>query len=99
MRKKIIKVDNENYYGVLRMRISVVETTTNQTVKLEVEQNHTVGSVIETVIDGLGLSRDRSYVLTLGEKELGADKHSLTLEAAGIRDGDTLELMGRPIGG
>jgi len=77
----------------------VVDVATNKAVRIEVDPNHTVGSVLETVVGGLGLPKDRAYALVSGNKELGPDSYPMTLQAAGIRSGDKLDLISRPIGG
>lgn len=81
------------------MEVMVVDVATNKAVRIEVDQNHTVGSVLETVVGGLGLPKDRAYALVSGNKELGPDSYPMTLQAAGIRNGDKLDLISRPIGG
>jgi hypothetical protein len=81
------------------LELMVVDVATNKAVRIEVDQNHTVGSVMETVVGGLGLPKDRAYSLVSGNKELGPDSYPTTLQTAGIRNGDRLDLISRPIGG
>jgi PKD repeat protein len=69
------------------VKIHVAEV--EKLVRLQVESNHTVGSLIESVTDGLNLPK-RSYVLNAGEKTLAP---SQTLQSSGIKEGDKLELL------
>jgi hypothetical protein len=81
------------------LQISVIDLSTNRSIRLEVEPHHTLGSVLETVVNGLGLPRNRPYSLVLGGKELGSGDYSRTLAARGVKDGDQFELLPRPPGG
>jgi hypothetical protein len=74
-----------------KMQIEVLDTTTRKLVKLEVESNHTIGSLVETLVDGLNLAKGE-YILEVGARKFGRDEYSLTLEKAGIRTGSRLEL-------
>jgi hypothetical protein len=71
------------------MRIVVLEESSGKRVTLEVEPNHTVGSIIGVVMDGLGLSRNERYVLTLDEKDLDSES---TIRAVGVGEGAALHL-------
>lgn len=81
------------------MEVMVSDVSTNKSVRIEVAPNHTIGSILETVVNGLGLPRDRAYSLVLGGKELGPDTYVGTLESMGIRDGDQMDIIARPVGG
>lgn len=81
------------------LQIVIVDATTNRATRLDAEKWHTVGSILDTVVGAMNLPRDRSYALVFGGKELGADKYSISLEAAGVREGDRFDLIARPRGG
>jgi len=61
-------------------------------VRLEVDRSHTVGEVVEQIIEGLDLPRDRSYSLVLGKRVFGPDRYSLTIGDLGVKDGGRLKL-------
>ncbi len=81
------------------MEVTVVDVSTNRSVKLDVTPSHTVGSVLETVVSGLGLPDDRAYALVRGGRELGPDVYSAQLQSLGVSEGDQFDLISRPIGG
>jgi len=81
------------------MEVMVSDVSTNKSVRVEIAPNHTVGSILETVVNGLGLPRDRAYSLVLGGKELGPETYANTVQSMAIRDGDQMDLISRPIGG
>lgn len=80
------------------MKITVLDMTTSKLITLRVKPYHTVGSVINSLIVGLELPRDRSYILVAKGEEYEGERYSTTLENLGIKDGDQLILMSRLTG-
>lgn len=68
-------------------------------VRLQVDESHTIGQVVEQMIEGLDLPRDKSYNLVLGEQMFGLNRYSLTVRDWGIKDGDRLRLISEIIEG
>jgi len=77
-----------------KMQIKVFDKGSAKVVRLEAEPQHTVGSLIETLVSGLKLPKGE-YMLVLGEREFGSYEYSKTLQSVGIRDGAELELVKR----
>jgi len=75
------------------MDINVSVEDAGKLVRLQLDESHTVGQVVEQMIEGLDLPRDKSYNLVLGEQIFGLDKYSLTVRDLGIKDGDRLRLI------
>jgi len=77
----------------------VADTNTNKALRLEVQLSHRLGEVIETVVNALGLPRDRAYSIVKDRLELGPESYEASLQQLGINEGDQLDLVVRPIGG
>jgi len=65
------------------MEIKVSVEDTGKLVRLEVNESHTVGEVVEQILEGLDLPRDRAYILTIGNLRYGPDRSSLTVADLG----------------
>ena len=66
---------------------------------MEVDEDVTLRELLDVVISRLGLPEDYMYSVLFGAKELGPDKYDYTLAELGIRDGDEIQIIGRPQGG
>lgn len=83
---------DEQYGGYVRVTIRDAQTSKN--LSIEAEPHHTAGQMVNLVKDGLNLSGN--YTLTHGNKALRPND---TLGSAGVRDGDTLDLISEAKGG
>ena len=81
------------------MQIQVLDLLSNKTVVLEVEPDHRLEDVIEAAINALGLPPDYIYSIVHGGKEFGRSHFEKRLIELNIRDGDNIQLIGRPRGG
>jgi len=81
------------------MIIQIIDLMTNRVVQLEVSPDNTLEEVKDAAIKALKLPTDYSYSLIFGSKEYGRSHYDKTLAELGIRDNDTLQLIGRPVGG
>ncbi|MBI5036551.1 hypothetical protein HZC09_04360 [Candidatus Micrarchaeota archaeon] len=75
--------------------ITITHTTTGKEITMAVEPHFTVSSVIEVLAESLKL-KDRFVLATKENKIIGPD---VTIEEAGIKEGDSLLLMPDPTGG
>jgi len=78
-----------------KMEIKVLDKDSGKLARLEVQPNHTLGSLVETVVTGLKLPQDFQYTLKLEQREFAEEEFSMTLESAGIKAGDLLELISK----
>jgi hypothetical protein len=84
------------------MRLSVEDTRSGKTVKLDVRDHHIIERIIDIVIKHMGFisSEQRSYALVYNEKEL---PNSITIKDAvhkfGLKEFDRLILWTKVIGG
>jgi len=77
------------------IEITVCERVSGEekTAVLEARPSHTLGAVIRTVIEGLGLPTARyKFMVSEGPRFRMLCNYDLTLEEAGIHTGQTLEL-------
>lgn len=81
------------------MYLRVADVLSNKVISLEVEGDVTLGELLEAVIKKFKLPEDYMYSVIFGSKELGPDKYDYTLTEIGIRDGDEIQIVGRPQGG
>ena len=79
-----------------KMQIKVFVEDSGKVVRLEAQPGHTLGSLIETVVTGLELPQDLQYALKLEQREFAEEEFSMTLESAGVKAGDQLELISKP---
>lgn len=75
--------------------ISVTHSTSGKEIVLEVEENYTVSSVLEVLVENLQL-KDR-FVLATGENKILNPE--ITLKEAGVAQNAELILMPDPTGG
>ncbi|MGD2251256.1 MAG: hypothetical protein PVF58_22895 [Candidatus Methanofastidiosia archaeon] len=76
------------------MRVTIRDAQTNKNLSIEAEPHHAAGQLVNLVKNGLKLTGN--YTLTHGNKALQPNE---TLSAAGVRDGDTLDLISEAKGG
>nr|MDO8134482.1 zinc ribbon domain-containing protein [Candidatus Njordarchaeum guaymaensis] len=70
----------------------VVEKQSNRLIRMEVQPRHTIGSIIETIVDRQKMDKSRGYKLALGNRSFGREHYLLTVQKAGISHGDHLFL-------
>ncbi len=59
---------------------------------MEVQPKHTIGSVIETIVDHEKLDNTWRYTLTLGNRSFAKEQYLLKVKDSGISQGDHLFL-------
>lgn len=74
------------------LEIVVLDKSSDKLIKMEVQPKHTIGSIIETIVDKQKLDKNKSYKLTLGNQSFGRTQYLLSLQKAGIKQGDHLFL-------
>ena len=77
----------------------IVDLISNKVIRVDVDEETTIGELIDTIKETLRLPEDYLYSLVYGNRELGPDAHHLTLRDLGIMEGDELQILGRPQGG
>jgi len=74
------------------LEIVVLDKQSDKFIRMEVQPKHTIGSIIETIVDEQKLDKSKSYKLTLGGQEFRRNQYLLSLQKAGIKQGDHLFL-------
>lgn len=74
------------------MEIVVLDKQSDKLIRMEVQPKHTIGSIIETIVDKQKLDKSQRYKLTLGNQSFGKEQYLLKLKNAGISQGDHLFL-------
>jgi len=77
--------------------VTIIIPTEGKQIEIEFEPYHTTKELINLVISQLKL-RSGEWILTLGSKEITSNDPR-TLGEIGIKNGDTLYLMPRVVGG
>jgi len=72
--------------------VTVIDETTNKIVTLTVNPHHTVGSLLDTLIEGLELPKEKTYTLVFDGKPLDEISYNMTLQSCGIKQGEKLIL-------
>jgi uncharacterized ubiquitin-like protein YukD len=75
-------------------QITITQTTTGKEIVMAIEPGFTINSILEVLAESLKL-KDR-FVLAKGDKILNPE---VTIQDAGIAEGDNLQLMPDPTGG
>jgi hypothetical protein len=80
------------------LEITIVEAATNRAVKIQVKPHIPVGILVRGLIKAFECPKDAPpcYLARGRDKLLGPYEYWMSLEVAGIKDGDQLELVGRP---
>jgi uncharacterized ubiquitin-like protein YukD len=79
-------------------RVNVISVATGRQITLEVSPTHTLGELLKTVLESLGV-HEGDYRLVLGFKEYGPQHYNKKLSELGIGNGDTLQLVPHNPGG
>jgi hypothetical protein len=58
------------------MEIAVDVKDVRKLVKLDVDESHTIGQVIDEIVESLNLPKDKRYMLASGSKSLGPENYS-----------------------
>jgi len=74
------------------LKIVVPDKLLDMLIRMEVQPKHITGSIIETIVDKQKLDKGKSCKLRLGNKEFGKTQYLLSLQKAGIKQGDHLFL-------
>lgn len=74
------------------MEIVVLDKQSDKLIRMEVQPKHTIGSIIETIVDKQKLDRSQRYRLTLGNQSFGKEQYLLKVKDAGLTQGDHLFL-------
>jgi hypothetical protein len=73
--------------------VAINVPSVGKTVTLELAPDHTVGSLVETLISTLNLPRDKAFVLDYGGRLIGQSDFGRTLDVLGITDTSKLSLL------
>ena len=82
-----------------RLRVRVADVISNKILAFEVDPETTLKELIDAVVEHLKLPTDYTYSIVYETRELGPEYYNMTLREIGIKDGDELQLLGRPVGG
>ena len=74
------------------MEIVVLDKHSDKLIRMEVQPKHTIGSIIETIVDKQKLDRSQRYKLTLGNRAFAREQYLLKVKDAGLTQGDHLFL-------
>jgi len=77
------------------MEIQVDVVDAKKLVRLEVERSHTIGQIVEQIIDTLGLPRDRDYDLLVGMEVFGSNRYHLALADLSVKKETHLALVSK----
>ena len=81
------------------MQIRIADLISNKVIKIDADEDTTIGELIDAIKEILRLPDNYLYSLVHGNRELGPDTHNMTLSELGIKEGDELQILGRPQGG
>lgn len=74
------------------MEIVVLDKQTDKLIEMEVQPKHTIGSIIETIVDKQKLDKSQRYRLTVGNRSFAKEQYLVKVKDAGINQGDHLFL-------
>lgn len=74
------------------MEIVILDKQSDKLIRMEVQPKHTIGSIIETIVDKQKMDKSQKYRLTLGNRSFGKENYLLKVQQAGISQGDHLFL-------
>jgi len=74
------------------LEIVILDKKSDKLIRVEVQPKHTIGSIIETIVDKQKLDRSQRYRLTLANQSFGKEQYLLKVKDAGIIQGDHLFL-------
>jgi len=79
------------------LEIVVLDRQSDKLIRMEVQPRHTIGSIIETIVDKQKLGKNQKYRLALGNQSFGKEQYLLKVKDAGISQGDHLFLEAETI--
>jgi len=74
------------------LEIVVLDKQSDKLIRMDVLPEHTIGSIIETIVDKRKLDKSQMYKLTLGDWSFGKEQYLLKVKDVGISHGDHLFL-------
>jgi hypothetical protein len=74
------------------LEIVVLDRKSDKLIRMEVQPKHTIGSIIETIVDKQKMNKSQRYKLSLGAQSFGKEQYLLKVKDAGINQGDHLIL-------
>jgi zinc-ribbon domain len=74
------------------LEIVILDKQSDKLIRMEVQPKHTIGSIIETIVDKQKMDRSQRYRLTLGNQSFAKEQYLLKVKDAGINQGDHLFL-------
>jgi hypothetical protein len=74
------------------LEIVVLDKQSDKLIRMEVQPKHTIGAIIETIVDKQRMDKGQRYRLTLGNRLFGKEQYLLKVKDAGINQGDHLFL-------
>jgi len=74
------------------LEIVVLDRRSDKLIRMEVQPKHTIGSIIETIVDKQKMDKSQKYRLSLGDRSFGKEQYLLKVRDAGISHGDHLFL-------
>lgn len=74
------------------MEIVILDRQSDKLIRMEVHPKHTIGSIIETIVDRQKLEKNRKYRLSLGNQSFGKEDYLLKVKDTVIRHADHLFL-------
>jgi len=99
MRKSGVVVDRECLLEATTMDVNVIFPNENRRVYLEVGKAISLGSLIKTALKAAGLPNMANLFLLIRDKRYTSDSFHLSLEEAGLRNSETVEVIPAPAGG
>jgi len=74
------------------LEIVVLDRQSDKLIRMEVQPKHTIGSIIETIVDKQKMDKSQRYKLTVGNQSFGKEDYLLKVKDAKINQGDHLLL-------
>jgi hypothetical protein len=74
------------------LEIVILDKQSDKLIRMEVQPKHTIGSIIETIVDKQKMDRSHRYILGVGNRWFGREQYLVKLKDAGIGDGEHLFL-------
>jgi hypothetical protein len=78
------------------MEIAVDVKDVSKLVMVDVEKSHTIGQVIDEIVESLDLPKDKHYVLVSGSKSFGPERYSARITDLAPNEGHRLLLTSQP---
>ncbi len=78
------------------LEIVVLDKQSNKLFRIDVQPKHTIGSIIETIVDHQKMNKNWTYRLSVGNRSFGKENYLIKLQDAGIGHGDHIFLEVEP---